>query len=149
MVHVFCMYSSSLKQKRTTATVLECQLEKIALKRCSVEICDNLNVVEILPYLNSHDLLTESEFQMLLNKEITEKEKALRIIEALPKKDRYFEKFLDCLQKTKFGTGHAVIHGALLTTYTEEYENSNSQVDASESVISSSVQTAKEVYVYL
>ena len=144
------VHSSSLKQRRTTstasATALKSQLEKVALQKCSVEICDNLNVVDILPHLHSHDLLTGSEFQMLLNKEITERVKALHLLEILPRKDGFFEKFIDCLQKTKLGTGHAVIHGALLTMYTEEYENIYSQADVSGSVISSSVQIAKEVY---
>lgn len=129
-----------MKQRAATVTVSQCQLE--AFQKCSVEIIKKLDVKEITPYLNSHGLLTQHDLQTLLNKITTVEDKSLYLLEALPRKDRFFEKFLDCLHQTKFGTGHGAIHEALLTNYR------NSQVDVS--AVFSSVQTtdSEEVHAY-
>ena len=81
---------------------------------------NNLDIVEITPYLNACGLLTQDDLQVLINKSTTPKEKALHLLEALPRKNRFFEKFLDCLDQTKNGTGHNVIHDALLMHYAQE-----------------------------
>ena len=95
-------------------------MEEAAFQNCSVEITKNLDIIEITSHLNACGLLTQNDFQVLINEAITSVKKAHHLLEALPKKDRFFEKFLDCLDKTRNGTGHETIHNALLISYAQE-----------------------------
>ena len=74
---------------------------------------------------------------MLLNRSITNVEKAEYLLDALPRKDRgSFKKFKECLRKTQHGTGHGDILRALLESYQQEVTERNSQF----------LQSAKQVY---
>ena len=94
-------------------------MEKSAFKKCSVEIAKNLDIIEITPYLNACELLTENDLQVLINEVTTPAKKANHLLYALPRKANFFEKFLDCLDKTKDATGHKTIYDALLNKYNE------------------------------
>ena len=73
-------------------------------------LVQNLDVSAILPYLNSKGLLTQKDSQMLLNRSITNVEKAEYLLDALPRKDKgFFKKFRDCLHKTQHATGPPVL----------------------------------------
>ena len=65
---------------------------------------------------------------MLLNRSITDVEKAQHLLDALPRKDRgSFKKFKECLNKTQQGTGHGDILRALQESYNRELIKRNSQ----------------------
>jgi len=99
-------------------------MEKIAFRKCSVIIVECLDISAILPHLNSHGLLTEKDRQMLLNRAITDYEKAENLLDILPRKgDGFFEKFIFCLCKTKSGTGHDNIVKDLTTTFKKVKES--------------------------
>jgi len=122
IIITICLYSS--QPPITTAENSKYQMEKKAFQKCSVTIVDNLDVPVILPYLNSHELLTEKDRQMLLNRALTDFEKAENLLGILPRKDDgFFEKFMLCLCQTKSGTGHDNIVKALTTTLKEVKES--------------------------
>lgn len=137
---VSCLYcfSSSLNQRDdVTDAVLEHELEKIAFQKCSVIIVDNLDISAILQYLNSSQLLTQKDCQMLLNRSTTDMEKAQYLLEALPRKDSgSLKKFKDCLRRTQHGTGHGDILKALIKSYNEEVTKRNSQSRSAKEVAS-------------
>ena len=122
----------SLKHKPTTskgststtiATKSKHQLENIIIQRCSVEIVESLDVLEIFPHLNSQGLLTGDDRQILQNTCTTNKDKARYLLDALPRKEEGFlNKFLHCLYQTTSGTGHRNIAKALSTSYKEVME---------------------------
>lgn len=91
--------------------------------------------------MNSRGLLTPNDLQVLLNVSITGVQKAHYLLDALPRKDGFFEKFKDCLHDTRSGTGHGKILAALSAKYNQEVaEKRNSEVDPL-------VQSTKEVYI--
>ena len=114
-----------------TTSTLQHQLEKVAFQKCSVAIVDKLDVLTILPHLNSNGLLSQNDLEMLLNMAFTTVQKAHHLLGALPRKERFFEKFKLCLHQTKDGTGHGEILEALSECYNEEVRKANSQNDAS------------------
>ena len=79
----------------------------------------NLDVPEITPHLNSQGLLTGRDLQILLNEHTTNTDKARYLLDALPRKERFFDKFLHCLYQTTRSTGHRDIAKALSLSYTE------------------------------
>ena len=101
-----------------TTTKLKLEMKRLAFKKCSAVIVDNLDISAIFPHLNSHELLTEKDRQKLLNNYITDVDKAQYLLNALPRKgERFFDKFVYCLHQTKRGTGHGDIAKALSTSY--------------------------------
>ena len=110
-----------MKQKSSTTTTSSGDIiskHRLAFKKCSPEISNNLNVQEIFPYLNSQGLLTERDCQILLNYHTTNTEKVNYLLDVLPRKERFFTKFLHCLYQTTSGTGHGDIAMALSSSYT-------------------------------
>ena len=95
-------------------------MEETAFQNCSVEITKNLDVVEITSQLKACGLLTQNDFQVLINKAFTSREKVHHLLDVLPTKDRFFEKFLASLDKTRDGTGHESIYNALIKSYAQE-----------------------------
>ena len=69
--------------------------------------------------MNSQELLTERDRQILLNEYTTNTDKAQYLLDALPRKERFFDKFLHCLYQTTNGTGHRDIAIALSSSYRE------------------------------
>ena len=107
----------------TIDTVSKHELEKIAFNKCSVKITQNLDIAAVLPHLNSYGLLTEKDLQTLLNKYLTDVEKANYLLDILPRKEHgFFETFIFCLCQSKDGTGHGDIVKALTTTMKEVKE---------------------------
>ena len=95
-------------------------MEEAAFQNCSVVITKNLDIVEIASHLNASGLLTQNDFQVLTNEAITPVKKAHHLLDVLPKKDRFFEKFLNCLDETANATGHKSIYNALLISCAQE-----------------------------
>ena len=93
MHEVYFIYycSSTLKQKNTSGATVQHQLEKVAFQKCSVAIVDRLDVLKILPNLNSKGLLTDHDFEMLQNMALTRVEKVHHLLDALPRKDRFLK----------------------------------------------------------
>ena len=116
-----------MKQKPSATTNGSCntlsrrQLERVIFQRYSVEIVENLDVSEIFTHLNSQGLLTRKDRQMLL-KDITSTEKAQYLLDALPRKEEFFDKFLKCVHQTTDGTGHMDIIRALSANCREVME---------------------------
>ena len=101
----------------TTDAISKHELEKIAFNKCAVQITQNLDITAVLPYLNSYGLLTEKDRQTLLNKYLTDVEKANYLLDILPRKEHgFFETFIFCLCQSKDGTDHGDIVKALTTT---------------------------------
>ena len=93
---------------------------QLAFQRCSVKMVENLDVLAIFPDLNSQGLLTQKDRQILLNnKDTTNTDKVHYLLDALPRKEGFFDKFLHCLYQTTSGTGHRDIAMALSSSYTE------------------------------
>lgn len=111
------------KQKAGVATATTRSKHKIEIQafiKCSDIIADNLDISEIFPHLNSHELLTKYDCEILLNDSITDVKKVHHLIKVLPKKgEGFLEKFQDCLYQSENGTGrgHHDIADALQTTY--------------------------------
>ena len=98
---------------RTTAKE-RYQVETAAFQACSRIITDKLDVMIILPELNSHDLLTHKDHQFLINKTHEDYDKIQYLLYWLPRKaNGWFKKFLDCLHLTSAGTGHGDIADSL------------------------------------
>ena len=87
--------------------------------RDAVIIVENLDVSMIFSHLNSQRLLTEMDCQILLNNHTTNTDKAQYLLDTLPRKEKFFDKFLHCLYHTTSGTGHRDIAIALSSSYTE------------------------------
>jgi len=104
-------------------------LKKSAFKKCSVIIVNNLDISAILPHLNSQELLTDNDYQFLLSRYITDVKKAQYLLDVLPRKEKFFDKFEYCLRQTRTGTGHGEIAKALSESY-KEIKERNSQLDA-------------------
>ena len=95
-------------------------MERDVIKRCSVKIVDKLDIESITPHLYSRGLLTEDDLQMLLNRYITQRDKAKHLLVALPKKETGFlNELIYCLHQTRNATGHGELAKALSTTYKE------------------------------
>ena len=124
--HILHFCSSSLKQKTEVTLTQQHQLQTVTFQKCSDVIVNNLDVVAILPHLYSKDLITLHDLQKLLNSALTTMEKAQFLLDALPRKDRFYEKFQDCLHQTKDGTGHSDILEALSESYNQEVEKADS-----------------------
>lgn len=114
--------SSSLRQKASTVTIeSKHQLEKIAFEKCSIIIVQNLDTSEILPCLISQGLLTEKDRQILIHQKLTNTDKALYLLDVLPRKEMgFFDRFKYCLYQTRDGTGHIDIANALSASYMKE-----------------------------
>ena len=110
--------NSSTTTSSSGSTISKHQL---AFQRCSVKIAHSLDVAEIFPHLNSQGLLTERDCQILV-KDTTNTDKVQYLLGVLPRKERFFERFLYCLYQTTSGTGHRDIARALSTTYREVME---------------------------
>ena len=110
------------------------KLEKKAFQGCSGGICEKLDVSAILPYLNEQGMLTPKDYQTLINTHITEVEKIEYLIYILPKKTKFFGKFILCLCKSKSGTGHNDIIQALtrLKAKLEEDNKNTGKIESSD-----------------
>ena len=98
---------------RTTAKE-RYQIETAAFQACSRIITDKLDVMIILPELNSHDLLTQKDYEFLINKTHEDYDKIQYLLYWLPRKaNGWFKKFLDCLRLTSASTGHGYIADSL------------------------------------
>ena len=98
---------------RTTAKE-RYQVETAAFQACSRIITDKLDVLIILPELNSHHLLTQKDQQFLNNKTHEDYDKIQYLLCCLPRKaNGWFKKFLDCLHLTSASTGHGDIADSL------------------------------------
>ena len=99
-------------------------MQKTAFRKCSVIITENLNISAIFPHLHSQELLTEEDCDILLSVHLTDVYKRYYLLNELPTKgEEFFNKFLYCLHRTRYGTGHGDIEKALSTSYKEIQES--------------------------
>ena len=76
-----------------------------ALRRCNVELRNKLNLTEIIPHLNQHDLVTNSDVHML--RSMPAPEGVDHLISMLPrKKDGWWKAFIAALKGSSSGTAH-------------------------------------------
>ena len=147
---LFCDFCSdlSLKQKSSTTTTSSGDIiskHQLAFKKCSAEVKNNLDVPEIIPHLISQGLLTERDCQILLSNHTTNTEKVHYLLDVLPRKERFFTKFLHCLYQMKSGTAHGDIAMALSLIYTNTKDmQRNSQTTT---LFSSSAYTSPNIEV--
>jgi len=121
--YLLFVYISSSFPSITPAENSKRQREETTFQKCSVTICKYIDISAIWPYSNSRELLTDNNYQMLLNRTFTNYEKAEYLLSILPKKDDFFGKFMLCLCETKSGTGHDNIVKALTITLKEVRED--------------------------
>ena len=92
--------------------------QKITLVKNHLLLREKLDVDAILPHLDANELLTVDDRDLLMNITWIQSEKINYLIRVLPKKSYgWFDKFLDCLDKSTCGTGHVDIKQALSITY--------------------------------
>ena len=85
------------------------------LWQCCPVIFQCLDVTTILPYLMSTMLINSSDHDKLRNEMKTRDDKIHYLIDILPRKPDFLNKFLYCLNQTTTGTGHADIARQLTT----------------------------------
>ena len=122
------MHYSNSSSKQTTGAKLtwkNSQLAMNAFKECSDVIAANLDVSEMFPQLNSKGLLTDEDCQILLNNYISDVKKIHYLLYVLPRKEKFFDNFMYCLDKTIEGTGHGIIAKELSASYEEEVRKGN------------------------
>jgi len=96
------------------------KVEKMALEQCLSVITTKMDAVILHPLLCSKGLLTDINSLFLLNETRPDEEKACYLVAILPKKQEgWFQAFLDCLQCSTRGTGHDMVHKALISKYNE------------------------------
>ena len=84
------------------------ELQKAVLRNCSAAIVELVDFTAILPYMNASNLLTDENIRTLTSMSKSQREKAQYLVYILPRKaEGWFGKFLDCLQQSAEGTGHA------------------------------------------
>jgi len=87
------------------------------LKICSPAIKDMLDIGVIVPHLNANNLLTKDNVKMLTNMSKTQQEKTEYLVYILPRKNYgWFEKFLQCLEKSAEVARHADLVKELTVT---------------------------------
>ena len=92
--------------------------QKRTLVKNHLLLREKLDVDAILPHLDANELLTVDDRDLLMNITRIQSEKINYLIHVLPKKSYgWFDKFLDCLDKSTCGTGHVDIKQALSITY--------------------------------
>lgn len=78
-------------------------------------IAQSLDITAILPYLMSKGLVTDNDLDILRNEVRTRSDKILHLVDVLPRKPEFFERFLSCLYRSATGTAHAEIAQQLMS----------------------------------
>lgn len=82
--------------------------EKEALNQCSVVVFNSLDTSVICPVLYANNLLTDRELERL-KLPLSYPERIQYLLDIMPRKREWFDKFVKCLQETSDGTGHGKI----------------------------------------
>ena len=79
---------------------------------------EKIDIGSLLPHLVTMDLLTDDDKEVLMNVTRTRTDRIHHLIDVLPRKAfGWFDNFLECLQRSTSGTGHADIIKRLSITY--------------------------------
>ncbi len=77
-------------------------------------LVQNISIIELLPYLNRHLLLTQHENEVLQNKVTTNQEKVLELLLFIERKGTYYLwKLLQAIREEPSHTGHKEIFRVL------------------------------------
>ena len=81
-------------------------------------LIEKIDIGSLLPHLVTMDLLTDDDKEVLMNVTRTRTDRIHHLIDVLPRKAfGWFDNFLECLQRSTSGTGHADIIKRLSITY--------------------------------
>ena len=110
--HFRCQYNSSNATSETE------ERQKKALEKNYPVLIEKIDIGALLPHLIAMDLLTDEDKEILMNVAKTRTDKIHHLIDVLPRKAfGWFNNFLECLQRSSSGTGHADIIKMLSITY--------------------------------
>lgn len=112
------------------------------LQECSVDIEGMLNLEQIFSHLYHHNLLSDSECEMLQasNVELSRKKKIARFITNLPRKgSNALDRFVQCLINSADGTGHSELAQIICNTVKERSPSSIEESEKSTSKLSHKV----------
>lgn len=83
--------------------------QESVLQECSIDIHGMLDLEQVFPYLYSHNLLTDSEQELLQTPSVlcSRKSKISKLVTGLPRKGPdALRRFVQCLKRSVDGTGH-------------------------------------------
>jgi len=114
---------------------------------CSVQLHDKLDITSLLPFLSSQYLLTRNDADVLTNATTTNSYKISYLLKELPRKDKgWFDKFLNCLNHSSEGNGHAGLVKDLKSKFDEL--SKTSRTDDKQKVTEVASKENCEVYKY-
>lgn len=89
-------------------------LQRKTLKSCHDILAKKLDVSEVYPLMNQKDLLADEDKHFLLvDTGKSTIAKVNYIIEMLPRKEEWWDKFIDCLRESTSGTAHKLLASTL------------------------------------
>lgn len=104
------------------------------LQACTIDIEGILDLEQIFSHLYHHNLLndTESEMLQVSNVELSRKKKIARLITSLPRKgSNALDRFVQCLVNSADGTGHRELAQIICNAVKERSESSNEESEQS------------------
>jgi DNA replication protein DnaC len=116
--------------------LLSTKEQEEVLQECSVEIEGMLDLEQIFSHLYHHNLLSDSECEMLQasNVELSRKKKIARFITNLPRKgSNALDRFIQCLVNSADGTGHEELAQNICNTVKERSSLSSEESEQSTS----------------